>query len=179
MRLPRFALVAVAFVALPLRAPAQPAPAPGVAIPAARPNDVMSVDSILAALYASISTPAGTKLDPDRFRSLFAPDARLIPTGPRGIRSLTVEQYIRGSFPVIEQNGFYEREIARTVEQFGGIVQAFSTYESRHSAADPAPFARGINSIQLYNDRQRWYVVTIFWQAESAGNPIPAEYLPK
>jgi hypothetical protein len=29
------------------------------------------------------------------------------------------------------------------------------------------------------NDGKRWWVVTIFWQAEGSDNPIPAKYLPK
>ncbi len=41
----------------------------------------------------------------------------------------------------------------------------------------PEPFARGINSFQLWNDGNRWWVITIFWEGESPGNPIPAKYL--
>src|SRR5882762_2935115 len=69
------------------------------AAPAEKPADVASMDSIVAALYDVISGPAG-KRDWDRFRSLFIPGARLIPTGPRptgevGARVLTVEDYIQ------------------------------------------------------------------------------------
>jgi hypothetical protein len=78
---------------------------------------------------------------------------------------------------MLEKNGFFETEIARQVEQYGGVVHAFSTYESRHKAEDPAPFVRGINSIQLFNDGQRWWVVTILWEGERPDNPIPQKYL--
>ena len=33
------------------------------------------------------------------------------------------------------------------------------------------------NSFQLYSDGTRWWVVTIFWDAETADKPIPAKYL--
>ncbi len=46
-------------------------------------------------------------------------------------------------------------------------------------AEDPEPFSRGINSFQLMNDRQRWWIVTIYWEAESPDNPIPQKYLPR
>lgn len=36
---------------------------------------------------------------------------------------------------------------------------------------------RGINSFQLMNDGKRWWVVTIFWEAETPENPIPEKYL--
>ena len=40
------------------------------------------------------------------------------------------------------------------------------------------PFARGINSIQLYHDGARWWVVNVFWDSERADNAIPSEYRP-
>ena len=46
------------------------------------------------------------------------------------------------------------------------------------SAKDDAkPFARGINSFQLLNDGSRWWIVTIYWEAEDAGHQLPEKYL--
>ena len=149
---------------------------------AARPADVASEDAIITALYAAISGPAGQKRDWERFRPLFIPDARLIvarpprPEGAQPPRVMTVEQYIAGSGAL--ENGFFEREISRISETFGGVTHRFSTYESRRRADDPAPFTRGINSIQLLNDGTRWWIVTVFWDSERPNNPIPAKYLP-
>jgi hypothetical protein len=162
--------------------PQSPAPAT-TQTPAADPKDVATMDSIVAALYDVISGPAGQKRNWDRFRSLFVPGARLIPTGRNpqtgevASRVRTPEEYITRSAPLLEQNGFFEREISRRTESFGNIAHLFSTYESRHKAEDEKPFARGINSIQLMNDGKRWWVVTIFWQGEDDKTPLPAEYL--
>jgi hypothetical protein len=150
--------------------------------PAANPADVNSIDAILAAVYDVISGPAGKKRDWDRMRSLFHPGARLIPTGPRqtggyGSRVLSVEDYVARGNEIFEKEGFFEKEIARRVETFGYISHVFSTYEARHSPDDAKPFARGINSIQLMNDGKRWWIVTIFWQAEDEKNPVPEKYL--
>jgi hypothetical protein len=101
------------------------------------------------------------------------------PSGPATARVLDVDGYIERAGPVLERDGFFEREIARRTERFGHIAHVFSTYESRHNRADAAPFARGINSIQLLDDGERWWVVTVYWDAERPGNPIPPEYLPK
>jgi len=57
----------------------------------------------------------------------------------------------------------------------GNIAQVFSTYESRHTK-DAEPFQRGINSFQLLFDGHRWWVVTIYWQGERPGLPIPKQY---
>jgi hypothetical protein len=167
-----------------LPAHAQTAPPAITAAPAARAADVASMDGILAALYDVISGPAGQKRDWDRLRSLFVPGARLIPTGgpagqPPTARIWSVEDYIQRAGPGLERNGFFEREIGRSVDTFGRISQVFSTYDSKHTLADAAPFQRGINSIQLLNDGTRWWVVTIYWDAERPDNPIPDRYLKK
>lgn len=169
---------------VPVGAQVTPAPPATTAAPAtvARAADVASIDAIIAAIYDVISGPAGAARDWDRFRSLFVAGARLIPTGktPEGtprIRVGDVEAYITMSGPALVKNGFFEREIGRRTERFGNIAHVFSTYDSRRAATDAAPFARGINSIQLYFDGTRWWVVTILWDSEREGNPIPAGYL--
>ena len=183
----RFALALAILLFAPTTL-AQTAPAPTTpSVPAANPADVASPDAILGALYDVISGPAGKKRDRDRFRSLFVPGARMIPVGPRttaeggglGARVLTPEEYVTRSAPLLENNGFFEKEIARRSERFGNILHAFSTYEGRRAASDEKPFLRGINSIQLYNDGTRWWIVTVFWQAESPSNLLPPEYLPR
>lgn len=178
--------VAVAFAAaaaFTLRLSAQqPAPAPP-AVPPADSADVASLDGIVHAVYDVISGDSGQARNWDRMRSLMAPGARLIPTFRRrdgsgyAIRQLSVDEYIQAASPAFARGGFFEREVARRSETFGQIVQLFSTYESRHHAGDAQPFERGINSFQLYNDGHRWWIVTIFWQGESTGAPIPARYL--
>ena len=146
--------------------------------------DVASIDSIMKAVYDVISGDAGKARDWDRFRSLFVEGARLIPTtaknkdtGLVGVRVLSPEDYIKRAEPFLLKDGFHEREIARRVEQYGGIAHVFSTYESKHKMDDPKPFARGINSFQLTYDGKRWWVVTIFWQSETPELPIPKEFL--
>jgi hypothetical protein len=84
--------------------------------------------------------------------------------------------FIARSAPYSEKDGFFEKEIARRTEQFGHIAHLWSTYESRHAAEDPEPFMRGINSIQLFYDGSRWWIVTIYWQHESTEHPIPEKY---
>ena len=164
-------LPALALLAVPLSAPAQEAD----------PADVASIDGIVAAVYDVISGPAGQARDWDRWRSLFIPEARLIPVSVRqdgtiSHRVITPEDYASSSGPFLEENGFFEVEVARVTESFGQIAHLFSTYESRRTEADDDPFARGINSFQLMNDGTRWWVVSIMWDSERPGNAIPEKY---
>lgn len=158
-----------------------PAPQPAEAQDAA-PADVESIDAIITALYDVISGEAGEARDWDRFRSLFAPQATLSPVGRNqrgefGRRVMAPDAYVEQSAPFLEENGFVEAEIGRVTERYGMIAHAFSAYESYRSAADEEPFARGINSIQLMYDGERWYIVSVFWQGESPDFPIPDHYI--
>ena len=158
--------------------------------------DVASIDAIITAAYDVISGPVGKARDWDRERSLLIPGVRLIPTAKKAggedvdlatgrVRPsgglaphiLDVDAYIARVEPYFQKNGFFEKEIARRTEQFGNIAHVWSTYESRHNADDPEPFMRGINSIQLFHDGSRWWIVSIYWQQESTDCPIPEKYL--
>ena len=138
-----------------------------------------SVDTMVRAVYDVISGPAGTR-DWPRFRSLFADGARMIPmrVTPEGSAPAltTVEEYITRAGANFEKNAFYESEVSRRMETFGNIAHVFSTYESRRAPGEK-PFARGINSIQLVKVGKSWKVITILWDAEREGNPLPVKYL--
>jgi hypothetical protein len=170
----------VLLASLPGAAAAQAAGASAAAA-VARPDDVASIDAIIAALYASISGPVGQPRDWQRLRSLLVPGAQFIPTGrrPSGefvMMPMNVDGYIERSGQALVDIGFRELEITRRTEQYGNIAHTFSSYDS-FRGTETTPFARGINSIQLWNDGTRWWVVNIFWEAERPDNPLPARYL--
>lgn len=166
-------------LAAPVAAQTAPPPSPVSTVVAA---DVATPEAIVAALYESISGDAGVARDWDRFRVLFHPSARLMPiggpaAGPATLTPLTPDDYIARAEPFLLR-GFHERETARRSERFGHMAHVFSTYDSRRAASDPEPFTRGINSIQLFHDGTRWWIVSVYWQGETPTIPIPAEYLP-
>jgi hypothetical protein len=160
----------------------QPQPAPHQDLSArvpAKPDDVKSIDAILRAIYDVISGPAGER-DWNRFRSLFTPEARLTSTTKNSdasappVRLLSVDDYVRGAAGYFSKHGFYETAIVNHVERFGNIAQVFSSYESRNASGEK-PFVRGINSIQLFYDGSRWWVLSILWDEESPNNSLPPE----
>ncbi len=180
MRLSILAAALALTFAAPALAQTPPAPAP---VSTAAPADVATPEAIVAALYDVISGDAGVARDWDRFRALFHPTARLMPSGQNAqgvgvVRSVTPDEYITRSEPFLVGEGFHEREIARRTERFGRIAHVWTTYESLHSLSDPQPFARGINSIQLFHDGTRWWILSVYWQGETPAEPIPTGYLP-
>jgi hypothetical protein len=147
---------------------------------AAAPADVKSVDAIMHATYDVISGPQGEARNWPRFLSLFAPGARLIRTAHDStgthLAVMTPQEFVDHATVVLAKMPFYEGEISRKEDTFGAVTQIFSTYASHHAPADK-PFARGINSFQLFYDGTRYYVVTIYWDAERPGQTIPDKYL--
>jgi hypothetical protein len=145
-------------------------------VPAPKPEDVKSLDAILHAVYDVISGPAGDR-DWNRFRSLFVPEARLTSAQKNKDGSIflaDVEGYVKGAGDYFKTHGFYERAIVNHVQTFGNIAQVFSSYESRN-APNEKPFARGVNSIQAFNDGSRWWVISILWDEETPINPLPPD----
>jgi len=147
--------------------------------------DFASLDGIVKALYDSISFAPGRQPNYDRMRLLFHKDARLIPpsTDKNGVVcALDLETFITKSRESIvvsgmERKGFAETEIARRTQSFGSIVHIFSTYESRNATDEAAPAQRGINSIQVVKELGRFWVMTVLWDVERPGHPIPRPYL--
>jgi hypothetical protein len=157
----------------------QPGPDPFADVPTAKPEDVKSIDSIIHALYDVISGPPGQR-DWDRFRSLFLSTAHLTSAtkaqdGSVRVHPNTPDDYANRAGSYFLKNGFFENSIVNKVTTFGSIAQVLSSYESRHNAGE-APFARGINGIQLVNDGKRWWIVSIFWDEERPDNPLPKDF---
>lgn len=148
----------------------------------ANPKDVENVNAIVAAIYDVISGPPGER-DWNRFRSLFIPEGRLMAVrvskeGNISYAMMSVEDYAAHAGAYFKEHGFYESETSRKTEKFGQMAHIYSTYASRETKG-AAPFQRGINSIELFNDGKRWWCVSIYWDAERPGNPIPEDYLAK
>jgi hypothetical protein len=162
--------------------------------PTPRPVDVVrpdgsSVDAIIAALYECVSH--GPEYEPDwtRMRNVFIPVGMIVPPRRPTEEAFTVldvdglRERVQKALAAAKQKGeptaFFEKEVARRLDCFGNVCQAFSTYESRRAPLDQKPFDTGVNSIQLLNDGQRWWVASIVWDSERRGNPIPPEYRAK
>jgi len=144
--------------------------------------DVSSIDNIINAYYATTTGPAAQR-DWARYRFLFQPDAQI---NARVFGMSGRLQYVHGSLEeFIGQvdeyftiNGYFEREIGRSVHVYRDIAQVFSAYETK-LATNQKSYHRGVKSIQLVFDQERWWIVNVLYNNESVKDPIPAEYLYK
>lgn len=150
---------------------------------APRPEDVATIDGVMRTFYEVISGPAGEPRQWSRDRTLYIPDVRFVSVEKRKdgtieARPVTHQEFVDGSDASLVKSGFYESEIHRETQQFGQIAHVFSTYESRIKKDGPV-IARGINSLELFNDGKRWWVLSAQWDEERPGNKIPEQWLPK
>lgn len=142
-------------------------------------KNVRSVNAIIQTLYDVISGPVGKDRDWETFRTLFAENARMyiaVPSQDSGtvLQSITPDEYVERNKTRLSDIGFNEFEIHRTTESYGAITHVFSTYETHFTNADnQEDTVKGINSIQLFNDGNRYYILTICWDANAKNIPVP------
>lgn len=150
-------------------------------------SDARDLDALIKTLYECMSFEPNARPDYERFRTLFAPGATILPpsddepaSGPIGIEDFIIssQEAISGSKHVAD-NGFREREIHRVTQTFGSICQVFSSYESEVCLDDSVMSSRGLNALQLVWQGQRWWIISLAWDDESPNCRMPDCYLPK
>lgn len=136
----------------------------------ARDDDVATLDGILAAYYEVVSGPARSAPDRERDRSLHHPDALVAiagrdATGRPTLSRMTLDEY-HDRFGGPRATPFYEWETGREVRTHGTITHVWSAYASSDRPDGP-PTGRGVNSIQLHHDGDRWWILS--WMFDGAG----------
>jgi hypothetical protein len=156
-------------------------PAPLAAQPSAWRDDVQTIDGVMRAYYEIVSGPAGSVPDRARDEFLHHPDALIgMPVRDSSGAESLVTMSLAGFYERVggaRDVAFYEWELSRRVERFGMIAHVWSTYAASDRPGGP-PRERGINSIQLYFDGARWWVMGWIYDRERPGKSIPATYLP-
>lgn len=154
------------------------APAATSAPPAADPKDVETADALVAALYDVISGPAGKPRNWDRMYSLFFPGALLIRTAPGKsgkleALSMTPKDYVDRAGKYFDTHPFFEHETGRKTHSQGDLQQIFSSYESSEDATFTKPFAHGVNSIEMFHDGTRWWIMLVMWKEDPPATKKP------
>jgi hypothetical protein len=152
----------------------------------AEPTDVDSIDAIIRALYETISFEPGGEPDWDRLRSLFLTDGSLIPPrdpAEESTQVLGIEAFINrakrhiNTTAALREKGFREHEISRRTDTFHNIAHILSVYEGGFGTGDDRTVVRGVNSLQLLLENDRWWVVGILWADETDEHQIPDDFI--
>lgn len=147
------------------------------------PEDVATPESVVQATYASINRAPGAPYQWERFRSLFLPEAKLIPavrqTGGvfKPLSPKEFEDWISAAAPAGRpgDRGFAEEQVWSETRSYGTIASALSTYQ-KHFWEDERILGRGINSFQLVQHEDRWWITSLIWDEVADAGPIPAKF---
>lgn len=148
-----------------------------------RPEDVASIDGLMRAFYEVVNVAPEGPRQWSRDRTLYSPWIRFVATGTSTTTGRTEaeawdhQRLVDETEPLV-RHGFQEREIHRRSTRYGHIAHVDSTYETRYGLGDQAKLSRGVNSLELYFDGNRWWIASVMWMSEDKAHPIPAELLP-
>jgi hypothetical protein len=144
----------------------------------ARAEDAGTIEGIVKASYETISGGVGVARQWGRDRALFDPNSRSVAihvdakTGTIKTESMTEQDFADRSDASLVKDGFTERELKHIIKRFGNVATVLSSYEG---SASGKVIERGVNIFQLYFDGKRWWILSMVWDEERPGNPIPAE----
>lgn len=146
-------------------------------------RNISSIENIISSIYEVVSGSKGEERNWELMRTIFHPEARLIlnytnKEGESMLYSYSVEDYISTFAEGLTQSDLYEKDVKNEIDLFGNMAQVFSTYKSYRSKDYEQPFKKGMASIQLYNDGNRCWVLSMYWKNETAQEKVPEKYLP-
>ena len=147
----------------------------------ARAEDVGTIEGIVKASYEAISGRVGVARDWGRDRTLFDPESRSVAvevdakTGAITTKAKSEQDFADEADAWMVKNGFTERELAHVIKRYGNVATVLSSYEGKTAAGKV--LTRGVNIFQLYFDGKRWWILSMVWDEERPGNPIPQELL--
>ena len=143
--------------------------ADSVLVDLADPADVESIEAIIKAYYEVVSGPAGSVPDKKRDQSLHHPDhwiaiANTNSEGQPGIRAINLDDFYGDLDP--RKEGFFEWETERVVQRHQNMASVWSHYASSKTEGGE-PFTTGVNTITLWFDGTRWWVMNWMFDTSS------------
>ena len=149
----------------------------------ALPQDVGSIEAIVDAAYEAIARAPGENYDWDRFKSLFLPQALLIPNTEQSNNEFSVlspQGFVDWIDSVTDPSnpndqGFAEEGYHIQIDRYGDVANVMSSYQ-KHYWEQEEILGRGINSFQLVWNNDRWWIAGIAWDETYAAGSIPDVY---
>ncbi|UHO40811.1 hypothetical protein H5J24_12805 [Chryseobacterium capnotolerans] len=140
-------------------------------------NDAKTIDALMKASYEVVSGEKGTKRQWERDHYLHHPKAvySYFDREKKKQATMTLEEFHKETDDMVFHTAFYENEVNREVRIFGNIANVWSTYETRLKK-DGKVERRGINSIQLVFENNRWYIISWTFCGETDENKIPKTF---
>lgn len=138
--------------------------------------DVQSINAIITAYYDVVSGSSEEPWEFERDTYIHSKNAfitRLDENGKADTHTLEAEYIPVALSP---KKDFYEKELKRIVSRYGNIAQVWSAFEIR-TDPDVASEIRGLNSIQLHYENERWWIDSWTCEMEMEENNLLIDFL--
>jgi hypothetical protein len=137
------------------------------------PSDQHQLDTLMHAFYEVISFEEGSAPDWEAMAPLFSKHARITRVTPEGTDYMNLSDFRNMAEELIEAGAFtsfFEREVRRRTDRFGGVIHVASAYETRISPTAIDYVECGVNSLQLIREEGRWKIVSLCWDSNAPFN---------
>jgi hypothetical protein len=140
-------------------------------------NDVKTIDALIKASYEVVSGEKGAQRQWERDHYLHHPKAiySYFDREKQEQVSMTLQEFHKKTDEMVFGTAFYENEVNREARIFGNIAHVWSTYETRLEKGGKVE-RRGINSIQLIFENNRWHIISWTFCGETDKNIIPKTF---
>lgn len=138
--------------------------------------------SAIRNFFNTMSGPSGQSRDSVLYRSFFSPESYswyITNYSGDSILLTTSLTKVKGTreprlsiFKIWEKNGFREEVFSIKVDQYRNIAQCWVVAKVKPKEAEEITYLVQ-DSFQLFFDGVRWWIMSICWQREVNGHPIP------
>lgn len=146
-------------------------------------GDTRAIVVTIQELYRAFCFDAGDEADWDAIRALAAEGAVFVAPIAEGKtpRAVGIEDFLRDfqsyvASDAVRATGLHERITHTRIDAFGHVAHAYVVFEGFLPGTNET-VSRGLDSIQLVLDGERWKVVSFTTQYESAGRLLPARFM--
>lgn len=138
------------------------------------------LDELMRRFYETISFEEGAAPDWPRMATLFSEHAHITRITPEAIDYMDLGGFRSMAEDLIEAGAFtcfYEHEVARRADLFGNVMHVASAYETKISPEASDYIERGVNSLQLVREHDKWKIVSLCWDDHAPFNLAGLEQL--
>ena len=143
--------------------------------------DASTIKATIDSTYSTFSYKRGVRIDTEKIRAQFLPEARIIIFDDKNTQNLSVTQFVNfmaGMMKGQNLDSFENIETGGRTEEFGHLAHRISSFKlyvnTRDTVAD-----RGVASFQLVKTSRGWKVSAMAWDTQNPAQHVfvPAYYI--
>lgn len=149
-------------------------------------TNLTTIDSVVEALYQAVSFAKDVEPNYQLLQLLFHPRGHVVqPVEDTSgtLNPMCVSDFIKSLRTTLRAEGILalggrEEEIERRTLTFRRVAHVFSSYHFTLIGSE-TPLARGVNTLQLVYDSERWWILSLAWDRAKPGESLTLSEMSK